>query len=236
MLKYVLFDLDGTLLPMDLDEFVMAYFKSVTAYIAPFGYAPKALSDGVLKGTAAMVTNDGTRTNAEAFWQTFAGIFGDRVYQNEVDFNKYYDTAFNDLSKVCGRNPSAGKAVADIKNMGLTLVLATNPLFPRSAQARRLTWAGVDPNLFDLYTSYDNMHFCKPNPQYYQEIISLLECSPNECLMVGNDVGEDMIAEDLGMQVFLLPAYLINKNNKDISRYPQGNFDDLKKFIAAQLH
>ena len=31
-----------------------------------------------------------------------------------------------------------------------------------------------------------------------------LNVSPEECLMVGNDVSEDMIAETIGMKVFLI--------------------------------
>ena len=52
-------------------------------------------------------------------------------------------------------------------------------------------------------------------------------------LMVGNDVAEDMIAEQLGMKLFLLTDCLINKNNADISRYPHGSFDELFNFIHA---
>ena len=49
--------------------------------------------------------------------------------------------------------------------------------------------------------------------------------------MVGNDVSEDMVAEKLGMKVFLITDCLLNKNGEDISHYPQGNFEDLLKFI-----
>ena len=52
-----------------------------------------------------------------------------------------------------------------------------------------------------------------------------------ECLMVGNDVGEDMIAETLGCRVFLLTNDLINTKNVDISVYPNGNYEDLLAFI-----
>ena len=53
------------------------------------------------------------------------------------------------------------------------------------------------------------------------------------CLMVGNDVGEDMVAENLGMKVFLLTDCMINKDNIDITRYSHGTFDDLKKHIES---
>ena len=53
--------------------------------------------------------------------------------------------------------------------------------------------------------------------------------------MVGNDVGEDMIARDLGMQVFLLTDCLINRKEKDISVYPNGSFDELMDYIRASV-
>lgn len=49
--------------------------------------------------------------------------------------------------------------------------------------------------------------------------------------MVGNDVGEDMIAQTLGMKVFLLTDCLINKEDTDISVYPHGSFDELLAYI-----
>ena len=50
--------------------------------------------------------------------------------------------------------------------------------------------------------------------------------------MVGNDVDEDMIAEKLGMKVFLLTDCLLNKNGKDISGYRQGSFAELMEYIS----
>ena len=52
--------------------------------------------------------------------------------------------------------------------------------------------------------------------------------------MVGNDVTDDMEpATEVGMQVFLLTDYLINKNGADISVYPHGNYDDLLAYVKA---
>ena len=49
--------------------------------------------------------------------------------------------------------------------------------------------------------------------------------------MVGNDVKEDMIAESLGMKVFLLTDCLINKEEKDISVYPNGDLNALLAYV-----
>lgn len=43
----VLFDLDGTLLPMDQDAFTKAYFQCLAAKLAPYGYEPAKLIDSV---------------------------------------------------------------------------------------------------------------------------------------------------------------------------------------------
>ena len=51
--------------------------------------------------------------------------------------------------------------------------------------------------------------------------------------MVGNDVGDDMVAQKVGMKVFLLTDCLINKSEEDISKYPNGSFDELMNYIES---
>ena len=43
-IKTILFDLDGTLLPMDEKEFIKGYFGMLCAKLAPFGYKPNVSS------------------------------------------------------------------------------------------------------------------------------------------------------------------------------------------------
>ena len=111
------------------------------------------------------------------------------------------------------------------------MVLATNPLFPSIATESRIRWAGLEPSEFDLYTTYENTSYCKPNLDYYRDILKRINCRPEECLMVGNDVGEDMVVEALGMQVFLLTDCLINTQKKDITAYPHGSFEQLLSML-----
>lgn len=106
-------------------------------------------------------------------------------------------------------------------------------MFPAIATESRTRWAGLQPEDFALYTTYENFRYCKPNLDYYREILTKLGCAPEECLMVGNDVGEDMVTRELGMQVFLLTPCLINKSGADISAYPNGGFDDLLRFVET---
>ncbi len=232
----VLFDLDGTLLPMDQEAFVKAYFGGLTKKLAPLGYNPEDLVKAIWQGTKAMITNGGSETNEKVFWNTFAEIFGQRVREDEPVFEDFYKNEFSLVQKICGYTPAAAKAVEQLKSGGKRLVLATNPIFPSVATRSRIKWAGLRYEDFGYITTYENSHYCKPNIKYYEEILSALKLSPEECLMVGNDVTEDMVAERLGIKVFLLTDNLINKDNSDISRFPQGNFADLMLFIEEKVN
>lgn len=231
-IRTILFDLDGTLLPMDQDVFVEAYFKRLAMKLAPHGYEPKKLISAIWQGTMAMIANDGRCTNEEAFWNHFAGIFGEDCRKDEPIFAEYYRNEFQQVADACGFNPEAAKTIAALKQQGYRLVLATNPIFPAIATESRMRWAGLNQDDFELYTTYENIGCCKPNLDYYREILRRIGCQPEECLMVGNDVGDDMCARELGMDVFLLTDCLINKENADISVYPNGSFKELLDYIG----
>lgn len=227
----VLFDLDGTLLPMDQDEFVRAYFKLLAKKLAGHGYDPQALLGNIWAGVEAMVKNTGEVNNEEAFWRTFDAIYGEGVRKDIPIFEDYYRNEFQQVQQVCGFNPRAAEVICYVKEKGLRTVLATNPLFPVVATESRIRWAGLKKEDFEVITTYENSRHCKPNPDYYLDIIEEIGVKPEECLMVGNDVKEDMVANSLGMKVFLLTDCLINKEDKDISVYPNGNFEALLTYI-----
>ncbi len=231
--KAVLFDLDGTLLPMDQDAFMKYYFSGLAKRLAPYGYEPKTLIDAVWAGSVAMVKNDGSRTNEAVFWDTFTSILGEEIRAYEAELEDFYRNEFSAARAACRENLMARKIIDSLKEKGIPVVLATNPLFPSVATEARMSWVGLCPQDFALVTTYENSGSCKPNPQYYREILEKSGYAPEECLMVGNDVDEDMIAEDLGMQVFLVTDCLLNRKGKDISRYPSGDFNALLRYLEA---
>ena len=142
-----------------------------------------------------MIGNDGSRKNETVFWEKFKDVLGEAVAEREADLEEYYRNEFSDTRAACGENPMARKVIDRVKEMGLTAVLATNPFFPAVATETRMSWVGLHPTDFALVTTYENSGSCKPNLNYYREIIDKLALDPTECLMVGNDVDEDMIAE-----------------------------------------
>ena len=232
MLKAVLFDLDGTLLPMDQDTFMKDYFGRLIRRLAPLGYTAEGFLAAMKAGIAAMVTNDGSRTNEEAYWDAYTAVSGKEILNHMSVFEDFYENEFDEVAAVCGCNPKAAELVHGLKEKGVRVILATNPLFPRIATQKRIRWAGLTPEDFELYTTYEDIGTCKPNPDYYREVLARTGLDAADCIMVGNDVAEDMIAgEKAGLRGFLLTDCLINTPRADVNDFPHGGFEELKAFI-----
>ena len=234
MITTILFDLDGTLLPMDQDIFIKAYMGGFAKKMVPHGYDPDLLVKSIWAGTGAMVQNDGSISNEDLFWNIFSKVYGKDVRKDESIFYSFYENEFQKVQDVCGFDSRAAQVISELKSRGYRLVLATNPLFPSIATYSRARWAGLDPSDFELITTYENSRHCKPNPEYYRDILETLNLTPDTCIMVGNDATEDLAAEKLGIKVFLLTNCLINKENKDITCYPHGSFPELMNYILEQ--
>ena len=128
----VLFDLDGTLLPMDQDVFVKAYFGLLAKKLAPHGYDPEKLVAAIWQGTAAMVKNDGSVTNEEAFWDKFVSLYGEGCLAHQPIFEDFYRNEFQQVAQACGFAPEASRTIDRLKKMGFGLVLATCEHKPES--------------------------------------------------------------------------------------------------------
>lgn len=230
-IKAILFDLDGTLLPMDQDTFISAYLGGLVGLLSPLGYDKAKVKDALWASTRAMMKNDGRITNEEMFWQSFSAVLGDDIKNHESALNEFYMGEFQKIKNVCGHTPRAKEIVELAKQSGARVILATSPLFPKVATESRIGWAGLNPDDFEYVTTYENSKYCKPNPVYYTNLISELGLSPEECVMIGNDVGDDMVAESVGIRCFLLTDCLINRKNEDITRFRHGDYTALEEFI-----
>lgn len=236
--KLVLFDLDGTLLPMDQDEYTKAYFMVLLKKLAGFGLPAqtpeeqKALGKAVWSGTYAMLQNDGTCTNEERFFSVFNALTGVDLSHKKAELEVFYQNEFNQVSVVSSKNPLIPQVLERLKANGYRVAIATNPLFPLAANGSRLAWAGLSLEDFEYCTCYENSRYCKPNLDYYRDILNHLGVSAEECIMVGNDVNDDMVVRELGMDVFLVTDCLINADNKDINDYPHGSFADFVEFMG----
>lgn len=232
MKKYeaILFDLDGTLLPMNMDSFSRGYLHTLAEEMKKYGYSEQTLLPAMWKGVASMVKNDGTRTNSAAFWETFSNILGKKTYDDIPHFDAFYGGRFNEAVKYTEPTPNARKAVEYAKSCADKVILATNPMFPTVAVKVRLEWTGLKYEDFDFATDYENSHYCKPNPKYFSEIAEKFSLTPKNCLMVGNNTEEDIKASAAaGFSAFLLTDCLICDG--EMPNCPKGSFTDLFEFL-----
>lgn len=209
MLQAVLFDLDGTLLPIDHGDFIKEYLKEVSLVVKPI-IDPGDFKRILITSSLAIVTNNNPNiTNEDVFWKKFEAHLGDRISALKPLLEMFYAKKYQQLGYLAHPCPEARILVKAAIESGLRIVLATKPLFPLTAIISRMSWAGVDAFPWDLITSNEVMHFCKPHPGYYREIAEYLGVLPEQCLMVGNDVNEDLAAGSLGMKTYLVTDFLV---------------------------
>lgn len=227
----VLFDLDGTLLPMDMDLFEKAYFKGLCTVLPEF--PPKELVAHVWAGTKAMAMNDGTKTNREAFAEVFSGNMGIDYYEKEDSFLEYYKSGFQKCVETCQVTELSKELVHTLQKKGYNVAIATNPLFPQIATYSRLRWLGMEAGEFPLVTTFEDSHYAKPNPKYYLEVCEKLGVKPEDCIMIGNDVAEDGVAASLGMRVILVKDCLLNKKDLPTDSFEMGTLEEVKAWADA---
>lgn len=234
MYKNILFDVDGTLLPMDTHKFVKLYFNSLCEKMIPMlKIEPKALTDSILYGLDAMAKNDGSALNKDVFWKSASKATGIDLIKYEDMFNDYYNNEFVAAKMATSVNPYAKKCVDFAKEKGVKIIAATNPIFPKAATYKRLKWAGLSPEDFEYITVFDNSSSCKPNLAYFNDICVKCGITPQESLMVGNDVDEDLCSAKLGFDTYLITDCIINRNNKDYSAHKNRSFEDFYNYLLT---
>lgn len=226
----VLFDLDGTLLPMDRDRFMQAYLSAFAQKCKKLELPVERSIHALDLGFTAMLENDGTISNERRFWKVFGETLDIEVEHHIESFLRFYTEEFTQLKSIVKTNSLSRRIVDTIRKKGYRTVLATTPVFPRAGTIERMAWAGLDPSSFDLITTYEDFSYAKPHLGYYREILHRLGVSPQQCLMVGNDVQEDLIVQNLGMEVYLVTDHLIHRDTSDTSGIRKGSLEDLMRF------
>lgn len=232
MFKAILFDLDGTLLPMDMEMFLNQYFKRLGSFFAQF-VEPSRFIKELLIATEAMVKNPGQFSNEEVFMRTFLPAISQGRTKMEPLFEKFYMEEFPKLKDKVEKNSLAQGIVATAVERGYKIVLATNPLFPQLAIHHRMEWAGIKDYPWQLVTSYEHFNSSKPNINYFKEIADKIGMEPQQCLMVGNDVQEDMVASEIGMGTFLVTDHLIDRQAPQYQIKRKGTLLELKDYLAT---
>jgi len=235
-MKAIFFDLDDTLLGNSMETFMPAYFQAIAGYAAHL-VPPERLLSELIRGSRAMIANDGTGlTNEEAFAAVFYPALGYERAELEPLFEQFYVEKFPKLQPLTQTRPETRPLVEWAFERGLQVVIATNPLFPRTAIEQRLDWAGVPVTEFDyaLVTTYEELHATKDHPAYYREILAYLGREPGECMMVGDNWRWDVVhPTEVG-----IPAYWIAEPDEelpegDVTPVGQGTLADLWEWLGG---
>jgi FMN phosphatase YigB (HAD superfamily) len=200
-LRAVLFDLDGTLLDIEITTFLGRYFKALGSLMLE-AFPERDLMPAILESTDSMQKPHPGRTNRDVFYEVFLDRTGVDLTEHWPLFEGFYRDRFPALGHGYGPKNGARRAVETARELGLEIVVATQPIFPRSAIEHRLAWAGLSDLAAGKVTSYEVMYACKPSPDYYRETAAMAGAEPRDCIMVGDDRTNDMAAADVGMRTF----------------------------------
>lgn len=229
----ILFDLDGTLLPIDMEAFENVYFKGLAKKFHDITTHDK-LAFMVMESLKEMVNNTDLITNEKVFMKKLATFLDEHEIQEyEKRFSDFYVHEFDELKQVTTPNKHIQQAVMTLKDKGYDLIVATNPMFPKLAIEKRIQWAGFNVSDFKYVTSFEKNHYCKPQLAYYKEVLDQNNIKPNQCMMVGNDTVEDMIASKLGITTFLIDNHIIEREQAITPDY-SGDYQAFYAF-AKQL-
>ena len=120
MYKNFLFDLDGTLLPMDMGRFVAKYIESICRRVSPeTGIDPKRFAKGIWTGAGAMAKNDGNCLNIDVFWQAMNEVCDRDMRVFTDDFDDYYRNEFIAAKEATPRPPATPKPGVNISTMNI---------------------------------------------------------------------------------------------------------------------
>ncbi|MCF0110918.1 MAG: HAD family hydrolase [Erysipelotrichaceae bacterium] len=165
----------------------------------------------------------------EAF-EKQSGLSKEQILEDCLDFYAY---DFKNARQFTYENPLAVTAVSTAKTKAGKVILATNPFFPMAAQIVRMGYVGLTPDMFDYISCYEKDRFCKPNPKYLLDLCNMYGLDPEKCLLVGNDVKEDMYCAALTkMDTFLVTDCMIPYEDYSYTG-KQGTFADLVKYLES---
>lgn len=238
MIKGVLFDLDGTILRLDYDEFAKEYVTSLFNYINkyyPLNITLKEFFHYLLQAQKDLSTDERDIDCYRKFFLNFQKYVNFDLDKMIDVVTKYYDSdEYDSLKELCQGNQNVLKAIDILFKEGITLVIATNPVFPTNGIYKRLIWAGIDLSKIKFVTYGENCRYIKPSLKYYQEIISTLGIENESLMMVGNDVEEDMVAAKLNLKTYLIKDNLISRFHNEASFINQGSSEEFLEFIKRR--
>lgn len=231
MKPVVFFDMDGTLLNMGESAFEKEYLQRMMLFFErKFPGKGKDIMKAMGYAAEKMKQNDGKQSNEVLFWQAFEKVSGQTRENFEPEFLQYYNTDYAHIGDGYVPHAAMKELVHLLYEKGYKLVVASNPLVPQVANQQRVRWAGVDDVEWLEITSFEKYSSCKPNARFYQEICDRLQFDPTDCIMIGNSITDDGVAQEIGMDFYLL---LGENPESDAAAYAgqKGTREELLEFV-----
>ncbi len=228
----LLLDLDDTLLETNMGAFIPAYFQALSQSLTEYVQSEKMLP-ALMKGTELMLASENpTFTLQQVFETYFYPRLGVPKEQVEHVIEEFYDEVFPSIGSVTRKREGAVELVDWAFSKGFRVAIATDPIFPRKAVYHRIRWAGLDPERFELVSSFETFHFTKSHPAYYAEVLGRLGWPNDPVLMVGNDADRDLKpAQSLGLK-----TYHVNEEHASGSgpeAAGSGKLSDLRSWLES---
>lgn len=234
MKKLIMTDLDCTLLIMNQDLYIKMYVEEIVKLFNEKGYDGKMIAKATMGASMRMLKNDGSCTNQVAFEAGFKEAIKENAQEIIDIFPQVYGDSYDNIKSITRVNEYASEIVRLMKEKSQYIAVATQPMFPIEAVQKRLSWTNLSDKSFDYISVYDNSSYSKPNPKYYLEIMEKYGAKPEETLMIGNDVNEDILpCESIGVDTFLVLDGLINSKEHDISGMRKGSYTDLINYLKS---
>lgn len=231
----VLFDLDGTLLQVQMHDFIPKYISAFHTRCQDL-VDHRQLQDAMRAGIHLLLEiEDGARTNQQRF---FAFVAAQLDLDPDLLGQRYAEFLGGDyefLASAIEPLPLANTLINICRRAAVPVVLATNPVFPRQLIEARCRWGGIDITAFDLVTSLENTRYCKPQLGYFYDLAAQLDLAPQNCLMVGNDTSHDLAAGETGMTTWLVDTWMMVRKGPNFTPHFRGNHEQLHDFLLNNL-
>lgn len=224
MIKAVLFDMDNTLLRNPTAEFVAGYVETVNKFFS----ARWKIEPGQRLRQAVQAIMNSPRliwqSNLEVYWDWIRPLWNGTIEELSAAFDEFYATDYETLRANTSPAARGAEVIDRVRGAGYKVIIATNPVYPAEAIRRRLAWADLpgDLSYYDFVTTADNMHFAKPDPSYYAEILARAGLEPDEAVMVGDEPRYDSYAAgQIGLHTYNLTWESIGKLLDELPRFPE---------------
>ncbi|PJF36254.1 MAG: hypothetical protein CUN49_06425 [Candidatus Thermofonsia Clade 1 bacterium] len=208
MIKVVLFDLDGTLVRVNTDAFVRDYVQQLSEQLAEALEVPAAQCLQALRAAIRAVSAnlDPTCSNRAVFERAFVQALAMPSEALHTAFARAQAAIFPSLVRHFAPEPAAVPLLERLMARDIAFAIVTNPIFSLETVYQRMIWGNLPLELpYALITNLEELHFAKPRPHLYEEVLARIGYEPDQAIMVGDDFQNDIApANAIGMHAYWL--------------------------------